>query len=91
MTRDDIKRAIARTGATTVQCGLEANERTTVTVLGQDVYLAMCAEIYELWAVDDAARKVKASGVLCDPGCCGDNCGCAELRAALKAYDEEIR
>jgi hypothetical protein len=41
------------------------------------------AEVRALYAVQDAARKVETSGVLCDPGCCGDSCGCEDLRRAL--------
>lgn len=34
--------------------------------------------------LERAARRVVNSGVLCDPGCCGDDCGCDELRKVLE-------
>lgn len=30
-----------------------------------------------------AARKIIDSGILCDPGCCSDDCGCNDLRKAV--------
>ncbi len=28
----------------------------------------------------DAACRIVDSGILCDPGCCSDDCGCEDLR-----------
>jgi len=49
----------------------------------------MTDRIADLEAIRDAAEKVEASGILCDPGCCGDSCGCDALHDALDAYTEK--
>ncbi len=53
----------------------------------QAAYRDLERRVPQLQAVVSAAEKVRASGVLCDPGCCSEDCGCARLRMALDALD----
>ena len=36
-----------------------------------------------------AARRVIASGILCEPGCCGDDCGCDSIKALASKDDAQ--
>ena len=45
---------------------------------------ALPALLVENERLREAVSKVVASGVLCDAGCCGDDCGCELARAALE-------
>lgn len=51
----------------------------------QSVFLvALLNDADRLAELERIGHRVINSGILCDPGCCGDDCGCDELRKALE-------
>ena len=38
----------------------------------------------QLDAYRDVLSKIVSSGILCEPGCCGDDCGCDDARAIVE-------
>jgi hypothetical protein len=45
------------------------------------------AALDEIERLRSLLARVAVSGILCDPGCCGDDCACDEIRAELEGEE----